>query len=315
MNIYDAIVIGAGPAGLTAGIYLSRAGISTLILEKITPGGQAALTETIENYPGFPESIGGFELIKKMEEQTKKFGAIIENEEVVKIDVSKNLKCKSFEVLTNKDKYNSLSIIISTGSQPKKLNIKGEEEFIGRGVSYCATCDAPFFKDKEVIVIGGGNSAIDEALFLTKFASKVNLIHRRDRLRATKILQERAYANKKINFILNSIITEIKGQEDVHSVRIKNLRTEKEEDMQTSGVFVFTGFLPNTKFLQGLVNLDEEGYIITDENMKTSECGIFACGDVRKKILRQVVTACSDGAIAAFSCQNYIEELKGIPYL
>ena len=312
--IYDAIIIGGGPAGLTAGIYLSRARMNTLLIEKALPGGQAVLTEIIENYPGFPEGVGGPELMQKMEEQAIRFGLKIEYGEAVEVSIINHKENKVKIVKINNQKYYALAIILTSGAEASKLGIPGEEKLRGRGVSYCATCDAPFFKDQKIVVIGGGDTAIEEALYLTKFVREVTLIHRRDRLRATEILQERVLANKKINFAWDSVVTKILGKEKVEGVLIQNKKTGEKKEIFCQGVFIFVGYIPNSKFLKDLVKLDQKGYILTDDNMMTSQEGIYACGDVRKKILRQVVTACGEGATAAFAAQKYIEELKGVSY-
>jgi len=309
--IYDAIIIGGGPAGLTAGIYLSRARMDTLLIEKALPGGQAILTEIIENYPGFPHGIAGPELMQKMEEQAVRFGLKIEYGEVEEVKIKED-KIKIVRI--NNQEYKTLTIILASGAEASKLEVPGEEELRGRGVSYCATCDAPFFKHQKIVVVGGGDTAIEEALYLTKFVWEVTIIHRRDRLRATKILQERVFANKKINFTWDSVVTKVLGNEKVEGVLIQNKKTGEEKEIPCQGVFVFVGNVPNSKFLNELIKLDQKGYILTDDNMMTSQEGIYACGDVRKKILRQVITACGEGATAAFAAQKYIEEIKGISY-
>ena len=309
MADYDVIIIGAGPAGLTAGIYSGRARLKTLVVEDYTILSQAMLADSIENYPGFLEGINGSELIENFKKQAEKFDAEF------KTGIVKYLKRREDNIWEiqlgdgNDELLTSRSVIIATGASPRKLDVPGEDIFQGRGVSYCATCDAAFYKDKEVVVVGGGDSAIEEALFLTRFAKKVFVVHRRDALRATKILQERAFQNKKIEFIWDSIVTQILGAEKVTAVRIKNLKKDTYQDLHCDGVFVFVGYRPNTSFVKEILILDKDGYIITDENMKTSEEGIFACGDCRKRPLRQIVTACGEGAIAAFSCQQYIDSL------
>ncbi|TFB07907.1 thioredoxin-disulfide reductase [Candidatus Atribacteria bacterium MT.SAG.1] len=313
-TIYDAIIIGGGPAGLTAGIYLGRARMNTLLIEKALPGGQAILTEIIENYPGFPHGIAGPELMQKMEEQAIGFGLKIEYGEVEEIKIKEGKEDRVRIVKIYNKEYKTLTIILASGAEASKLEVPGEDELRGRGVSYCGTCDAPFFKDQKIVVVGGGDTAIEEALYLTKFVREVTIIHRRDRLRATKILQERVFSNKKINFSWDSIATKILGKEKVEGVLIQNKKTGEEKEISCQGVFVFVGNIPNSKFLKDLVKLGKKGYILTDDNMMTSQDGIYACGDVRKKLLRQVVTACGEGATAAFAAQKYIEELKGISY-
>jgi len=313
-KIYDAIIIGGGPAGLTAGIYLSRARMGTLLIEKAMPGGQAILTEIIENYPGFPHGIAGPELMQKMEEQAVRFGLKIEYGEAAKVRIKEGKEDKVKIVKINNKEYRTLTIILASGAEASKLEVPGEEELRGRGVSYCATCDAPFFKDQKIVVVGGGDTAIEEALYLTKFVREVTIIHRRNRLRATKILQERVFVNKKINFAWDSVATKILGKEKVEGVLIQNKKTAEKREISCQGVFVFVGNVPNSKFLNEIIKLDQKGYILTDGNMMTSQEGIYACGDVRKKLLRQVITACGEGATAAFAAQKYIEKLKGISY-
>jgi thioredoxin reductase (NADPH) len=313
-KIYDAIIIGGGPAGLTAGIYLSRARMNTLLIEKALPGGQAILTEIIENYPGFPHGIAGPELMQKMEEQAVGFGLKIEYGEAAEVKIKEGKEDKLKIVKINNQEYKTLTIILASGAEASKLEVPGEEELRGRGVSYCATCDAPFFKDQKIVVVGGGDMAIEEALYLTKFVREATIIHRRDRLRATKILQERVFSNKKINFTWDSVVTKILGNEKVEGVLVQNKKTGEEREISCQGVFIFVGNIPNSKFFNELIKLDKKGYILTDDNMMTSQEGIYACGDVRKKLLRQVVTACGEGATAAFAAQKYIEELKGVSY-
>ncbi len=313
-KIYDVIIIGGGAAGLTAGIYLTRARMDTLLIEKMSPGGQAILTEVIENYPGFPQGITGPELMQKIEEQALRFGLKIEYGEVVKVEIKEEKQGKIKTVKTDNQEYKTLAIIVASGAEARKLGVPGEEELRGRGISYCATCDAPFFQNQKIVVVGGGDTAIEETLYLTKFAREIIIIHRRDRLRATKILQERVFSNKKINFAWDSTVIKILGQEKVEGILIKKVKTGQEKEISCQGVFMFVGNLPNTKFLQGVIKLDDKGYIITDDNMMSSYEGIYACGDVRKKILRQVVTACGEGATAAFAAEKYIEELKGVSY-
>jgi len=305
MVIYDVAVIGAGPAGLAASLYAARAKMSTVVIEKMFPGGQAALTDTIENYPGFPEGINGIQLTAAMKKQAERFGAKFINGDVEKIEKNNDL----FTIVTKKENLEAKTVILAAGAQPRKLGVKGEREFTGRGVSYCATCDGAFYKDKPIAIVGGGDTAIQEALYLTRFASKVFVIHRRDQLRATKVLQERAFNNEKIEFVWNSVVNEIKGQNAVEEVVVENVKTGKLDSLQVDGIFVAIGHLPNTDFVKDLVHLDERGYVITDDHMVTNIPGLFAAGDVRQKDLRQVVTAVADGAIAAVEASKYIENI------
>lgn len=302
--MYDVIIIGGGPAGLTAALYSSRARLKVLLLEDLSLPAQITLTDKIENYPGFIEGIMGFELIDKIKKQVEKIGAEFFQGSVKNIQKD----TQGWKVITKNGTYNCLSLIVASGTKPKKLGVVGEDKFSGKGVSYCATCDGPFFKDKDIAVIGGGNSAVEEALFLTRFVRKIFLIHRRNRLRATKILQEKAFANKKIKFIWDSTVNEILGSEKVEAVQTTNIKTNKKTELSCDGVFIFTGHLPNTNFVKEIVELDQSGYIISNENMETSQKGIFVCGDCRKKMLRQVITACADGAIAAFSAGQYVDK-------
>ena len=309
-ELYDVIVVGGGPAGLTAGLYSCRSGLKTLLLEKIGAGGEIATAGLVENYPGFPEGINGYELADKIRLQAEKSGLKILVEEVRKIAGKEGERT----VETQGSGYKTLAVILAVGARPMKLGVPGESELRGKGVSYCATCDGPFFKDREIAVVGGGNTAVQEALFLSKFASHVKLVHRRARLRAMKILRERLLRNEKIEFVGDSVVTAINGEDRVKSVTVKNLKTSLESELPLGGVFIAVGYEPNTGFLKDMVELDERGYIITDEEMKTSVDGIYACGDVRKKNLRQVVTACGEGAVASFNAGNYVEELKGTAY-
>ncbi|MDO8735194.1 MAG: thioredoxin-disulfide reductase [Elusimicrobiota bacterium] len=308
--MYDVIIIGGGPAGLTAGIYVSRSRLTSLLIDNYAIFGQAVSAALIENYPGFSDGISGVQLVLNFKSQAEKFGLEIISQEVVSVNYTE----KKIEVNTDGKTYSALSLIIATGAKPKQLDIPGEKEFIGRGVSYCATCDAALYKNKTVAVVGGGNTAIEEALFLTKFADKVFLLHRRDKLRATKILQERAVANKKINFLWNSRLAEIKGDKKVESVMVENILTSEKNKINVDGVFMFVGYHPNTEYLTNILKLDENGYTITDDEMKTDRAGIFAAGDCRKKLLKQVITACSDGAIAANSAEKYVDKLKETKY-
>lgn len=301
----DLIIIGAGPAGLTAGIYAGRARVSTLILEKGIPGGNIILSDRIENYPGY-EGSAPFELMETMRKQAEKFGAEIRQGEVIGI----NKEDGFWKVKTSFEEYYARAVIVATGTTHKKLGIPGEEKLTGRGVSFCATCDGPFFKGKEVVVVGTGNSGIQEGIFLLKYVSKITYIEFLPYLTADKILQEEIREKENVEFLLEHVLTAINGEERVESVEVKNLKTEEKKVIPCSGVFIYAGLIPNSSFLKGLVELDEQGYIKTDINLQTSEKGIFAAGDVRAGAFQQVVVAAGDGATAAHSAIKYIENLK-----
>lgn len=300
-DIYDLIIIGAGPAGLTAAIYAGRARLKTLLLEKINLGGQIVLTSTIENFPGFS---GGStqELISYMRKQVEESQVEIKIDDATKIIYDTEV----IKVGGSEGEYQARSLIIASGAMPKQLGIEGENRFFGRGVSYCGTCDGPLFKDKEIVVIGGGDRAAEEAIYLSGYAKKVSMVHRRQDLRASKILEERVWQNPKINLILDSIVEKVIGKDKVDSVQIKNLKNESTSNLSCQGVFIFVGIKPNTAFLNNLVEADDKGFIITDQELKTSKEGIFACGDCRKKTLYQVITACGEGATAADSAYKYL---------
>jgi len=301
--MYEVAIVGGGPAGLTAALYTARNGRKTVIIERSMPGGQAAMTDLIENFPGFPEGVSGPELMMKFYEQASQFGAEMITEDVVSADLRNEVKV----IKTTSRTIEAKTVIIASGAQAKALGVEGEEKFLGRGVSYCATCDGAFFKDKKVAVVGGGDSAIEEAVFLTKFAAEVNVIHRRDELKAAKILQERALDNSKIKFIYNTVVEEIKGDKGVEKMLLKNLKSGESKEAVMDGVFVFIGTVPNTNWLEG-VDLNAGGYIQTDDFLKTNLSGVFAAGDVREKFLRQVSTAVGDGATAAMSAERYLGE-------
>jgi len=303
---YDLVIIGGGPAGLTAGLYAARARLNVILIEKVVPGGQVLTTDWIENYPGFPGGISGPDLIRKMTEQVKKFNLNIESNEVISLDLSEPVK----KIRLSDRTITSHTIIIATGASPKKLGIPGEDIFWGKGLSTCATCDAPFFKDKMVAAVGGGDTAVQESIFLTKFAKKVYLIHRRDQLRATKILQERAFANDKIEFIWDSVLTSINGFANLEKITVKNIKTGDTKELSVDGCFIWTGILPNTNFLKDEVKVDDNGFIIVDSNMQSSVPGVFAAGDARSTGLRQIATAVGDAASAVFSAEYYIENIK-----
>ncbi|MBU1195382.1 MAG: thioredoxin-disulfide reductase [Proteobacteria bacterium] len=301
---HDLVIIGAGPAGLTAGMYAARARMNVLLLEKSVPGGQILITDWIENYPGFPEGISGYDLSEKMKRQAEDLGLKIQTAEVHSLDLSSDIK-----KIALKDKtITAKTIIIASGASPKNLNV-GEEKFFGKGVSFCATCDAPFYRDKTVVAVGGGDTAVQEAIFLTKFAKKVYIVHRRNELRAAKILQERALANDRIEFVWDSVVTKLEGFFGVESVTVKNIKTNQEQKLKADGCFIWIGILPNTSFLGDALATDDWGFIKTDSRMKTSVPGVYAAGDVRDTPLRQITTAVGDAAIAVLSAEHYIENL------
>lgn len=310
-KIYDLIIVGAGPAGLAAALYAGRAKLDTLLLEKEKAGGQIVTTDEIENYPGSPQDETGPKLIGRMVEQVNHFGVDLRYEEVTGFDLTNKVK----RVTTNKGEYETKAVILATGAVPRKLGVPGEKEFTGRGVSYCATCDAAFYEDLEIYVIGGGDTAVEEAMYLTKFARKVYVVHRRDELRAAKSIQDKAMANEKLEFIWNSVVKEISGEAGVVDRMVLHNRVTGEdtevladEDDGIFGVFVQVGYLPETKTFGNVITLNEGGYINADETLATNVEGVFAAGDIRGKLLRQVVTATSDGAVAAIQAEKYIEE-------
>ena len=305
-KIFDIIILGGGPAGFSSAIYAARGAVSTAIVDINMLGGQPSNYLELENYPGF-QLVGGYDLMEKFEEHADKFGVEkFPMQEITKIDLAKK------KIYTKEFEFSAKSIIIATGAQPMKLGVKGEKEFIGRGVSYCAVCDGAFYKDKIVAVVGGGNSAIEEAMYLTKFAKKVYVIHRRDKLRADKILQEKAFKNQKIEFIWNSIVLEIQGESTVKSIVLKNLQTDKISELKIDGIFPYIGISPNTELFSGQLEQDKYGFIQTDTTMATSVDGVYAIGDVRNTPLRQVVTAASDGAIGATYALRYVEQTEEI---
>ncbi|MFZ5354719.1 MAG: thioredoxin-disulfide reductase [Bacillota bacterium] len=303
-KVYDVAIIGGGPAGLAAGLYAARSRMSSIIIEKGKWGGQAATTEELENYPGSIEHATGPKLAERMKSQAEAFGTECIKDEVVAFEPVGDIK----KIILSNGELQAKTVIIAAGAQPILLGAPGEMEFRGKGVSYCATCDADFFTELEVVVVGGGDSAVEEAIYLTRFADKVTIIHRRDQFRAAKSIVEKAMKNEKISVIWDTVVEEIYGDGIVEGVRLKNLKTGEVTDYRTDGVFVFVGYRPTAEFARGIVEMDDKGYIITDENMRTSVEGVFAAGDVRKKLLRQVVTATADGAIAATMAEKYIEE-------
>lgn len=301
---FDVIIIGAGPAGYTAAIYTSRAKRETLIISGVLPGGQLMLTTEVENYPGFSEGIMGPELMNTMRKQTERMGTMIIDDEVVNVDFRR----KPFKILTNSEEYEADAVIIATGASPRKLGVKGEQEFSAKGVSYCATCDGPFFRNQEIVVAGGGDSAMEEAIFLTKFAKNVHVVHRKDKLRASKIMQDRAFENNKIKFHWNSVIDEIKGGGKVNQIMIRNTSTNQKETMDVGGLFVAIGHEPNTKLFKGQIELDEQGYIVLKNHTNTNIEGVFAAGDVHDHRYRQAVTAAGFGCMAAIDVDRYLSE-------
>lgn len=310
-KVYDLIVIGAGPGGLAAGLYAARASMDVLILEKAKTGGQIVITDEVANYPGSIEDATGPTLVARMVEQCKEFGAKIESDEIVSMDLDSDIKILN----SNNNTYKAKSVIVATGASPRKLNAPGEKELTGKGVSYCATCDGAFFEDMEIVVIGGGDTAIEEAMFLTKFARKVYIAYRKgeEYLRAAKSIKERAFRNKKIEFMFNTVVEEVKGDGILESVVFKNTQTNElfekvaDEEDGTMGLFIFVGYIPQTDIFKGKLDMDDSGYIIGDEDMKTNIEGVFVAGDCRSKKIRQVVTATSDGAIASIMAEKYVD--------
>ncbi|MDE1727653.1 MAG: thioredoxin-disulfide reductase [Thaumarchaeota archaeon] len=303
---FDVIIIGAGPAGYTAAIYTSRAKRETLIISGILPGGQLMLTTEVENFPGFASGIMGPELMTTMRQQAERMGTTIIDDEVVNVD----FRHRPFKILTYSEEYEADSVIIATGATPRKIGAKGEQEFSARGVSYCATCDGPFFKNQEIVVAGGGDSAMEEAIFLTKFANKIHVIHRKDKLRASKVMQDRAFENQKIQFHWNTIIEEIKGNQKVNQITVKNTTTNKVDTLEVGGIFVAIGHEPNTKLFQGQIDLDANGYIALKNHTQTNVEGVFAAGDVHDHRYRQAITAAAFGCMAAIDVDKYLSEHK-----
>lgn len=301
---FDVVIIGAGPSGYTAGIYCSRAGYDTLILSGILPGGQLVNTTEVENYPGFEKGIMGPDLMIEMRKQTQRMGTTIIDDEVVDVD----FRHKPFKVLTASEEYEGRAVIIATGANPRKLGLPGEQMFAGKGVSYCATCDGPFFRNQELIVVGGGDSAVEEATFLTKFATTVHLVHRRETLRASKIMQERAMRNNKIKFHWDSAVIDIRGDQKMRQAVLKNFKTGEEKILEVAGLFVAIGHEPNTKLFKKQIDLDEEGYIILKNKTHTNIEGVFAAGDVHDRNYKQAITAAGFGCMAAIDVDKYLTE-------
>lgn len=300
------VIIGAGPAGLSAALYAARAELNPVVLTGMTMGGQAALTHIIENYPGFPEGLGGAELGELFKQQAERFGATVVYDTATEVDLSS----QPYKVRTYGTEYQADTVVIATGANPRHLEIPGEEELTGRGVSYCGTCDGFFFKDKEVVVVGGGDSALEEGLFLTRFATKVTVVHRRDELRAGAILQARAEKNPKINYIWDTVLEKINGNGQVTDVTLKNKKTGENSDFNTDGVFIFIGHIPNTQLFEGQLEMDDGGYLVANELMETSKPGVFAAGEVADSHFRQVITSAGMGAAAAIQATRYLETLE-----
>lgn len=300
------LILGTGPAGLSAALYAARADLDPVVLTGMEHGGQVSLTYTVENYPGFPDGVSGTDMVELFQKQAERFGAVVEYDTATHVDLS----VRPFRINTYNTKYLADALIITTGATPRHLEIPGERELTGRGVSYCATCDGWFFKGKDVIVVGGGDSAVEEGIFLTRYANSVTIIHRRDELRAGAVLQARAFDNSKIKFIWDSVLTEIIGEDAVRSIRLKNLRTGEKWEMTTDGVFIFIGHTPNTQLFEGQVTMDPAGYIITDKLMRTNIPGVFAAGEAADPIYRQVVTSTGMGAAAAIQANHYLDEVS-----
>jgi thioredoxin reductase (NADPH) len=304
---YEVIIIGSGPAGYTAGVYTSRAKLNTLLISGSLPGGQLMTTSEVENYPGFPNGIFGPELMMNMRQQAERFGAKLLDDEVVEVDFKK----RPFGIKTHGQEFRSESVVICTGASPRKLGLRAEQEFAGKGISYCATCDGPFFKGEDIAVVGGGDTAIEEATFLTKFGKSVKIIHRKDFLRASKILQEKAFENPKIDFVWDHVVSDISGNKKINSISVRNLRTGEERKIPVGGLFVAIGHEPNTSIFKGQLELDDRGYIVLTKNTKTSVDGVFAAGDVHDYRYRQAITAGGFGCMAALDVEKWLVEIRG----
>ena len=306
VSLYDVIIVGSGPAGYTAGIYTSRARLKTLLVTGTLPGGQLMTTSEVENYPGFPNGIFGPELMMNMRQQAERFGTIAVDDEVIQVD----FKQRPFKITTSSEVFESKAVIICTGASPRKLGIKGEQTFAGRGVSYCATCDGPFFKGEDIVVVGGGDTALEEATFLSKFGKSIKIVHRRDSLRASKILQDKAFENPKIEFLWNSVVSDIVGDKKIASIVVRDVYNGKEQKIQAGGLFVAIGHDPNTGIFTGQLELDDKGYIALKNNSLTSVEGVFAAGDVHDYRYRQAITAGGFGCMAALDVEKWLTERK-----
>ncbi len=305
MKKEDIVIIGSGPAGLTAALYTARANMNPLVISGNQLGGQISITSEVENYPGFPEGTTGPELVELMQKQAERFGARVQIDEVTEVDFRAG---SPFHLKTYSDEIEAKTVIVTAGASPKRLDIPGEEEFIGRGVSFCATCDGFFFRDKDVLVVGGGDSALEEGLFLTRFANRVRVIHRRDELRAGETLKSRAMNNEKIEFVWNTVLEEIHGNGKVQSVLTRNTNTNKQTKLETDGVFIFIGHYPNSGLFTDQLEMDERGYLITDSHMMTSLPGVFAAGEIQDQVFRQITTSVGQGAAAGMMAERWLEE-------
>lgn len=308
MQKENVIIIGSGPAGLTAALYMARAETNPLVISGNQLGGQISITNEVENYPGFPDGTTGPELVELMQKHAEHFGARVVIDEVTEVDFTQG---SPFTIKTYGEEYQTDSVIVTVGASPKRLGIPGEEEFIGRGVSFCATCDGFFFRDKQVLVVGGGDSAMEEGIFLTKFADRVRVIHRRDELRAGETLKKRAFANDKIEFVWDTVLEEISGNGKVEKVLARNVKSGETEELETDGVFIFIGHYPNSSLFKGQLEMDERGYLITNEHKMTSVPGIFAAGEIQDPIFRQISTSVGQGAAAAMMAERWLEEQEG----
>ena len=303
-QVYDVLVIGGGPGGYTAALYAARANLSVMVLEKLTPGGQMGTTDVIDNYPGFPEGVGGFELALQMQKGAQRFGAQTQLSEVISVELGGTVK----QVRTQDGTYQARTVVLASGAHPRELGLPGERELRGRGVSYCATCDGMFYRGKTVVVVGGGNTAVSDVLYLSRLCEKVYLVHRRDTLRASKVYLDPLQKAENVEFVWDSEVKQLLRDQAVTGVRVRNKKTGEERDIPCAGVFVAVGYLPNTQLYRGQVELDEAGYVLADETTQTNLPGVFAVGDLRKKPLRQVVTAASDGAVAAHFIEEYLNQ-------
>lgn len=298
------VIIGSGPAGLTAALYTARANMEPVVISGNQLGGQISITNEVENYPGFPEGTTGPELVEFMQKQAERFGARVVIDEVIEVDFRSG---SPFTVKTHGETYEAEVVIVCVGASPRRLEVPGEEEFIGRGVSFCATCDGFFFRDKDVIVVGGGDSAMEEGLFLTRFANEVRVVHRRDELRAGEALKRRAFANDKVSFIWNTVVEEIIGNGKVEKIRLRNVKTDESSELETDGVFIFIGHYPNSSLFEGQLEMDKVGYLIADERMMTSVPGVFAAGEIQDSVFRQIATSVGQGCAAAMMAERWLE--------